>query len=131
MRKIIGILLIAMALLTLEVGSVSNFREASMEREVIVGYGDPFIDVSCETHVICCHQIGVITVKNNLDEPIEVYLLRKRCHCTQRTYIGTIEPGHSENIYVLPGNYTIQAEWNSGGAKINVTCPCIRREHHD
>ncbi|BAA29651.1 hypothetical protein [Pyrococcus horikoshii] len=121
-RKVIGILLISLALLMVKVGSSSTFRETSMERQIIVGYGDdPFIDVQCK-FIRCCPG-NVITIKNNLDYPIYATLVRRSfCGHTCEVNIGRIDPGYSKKIYVFPGNYTIKASWDGGGAKLNVKC---------
>ncbi|AEC52103.1 hypothetical protein PNA2_1188 [Pyrococcus sp. NA2] len=130
MKRLIGILLIALALVAMNIGSSSTFNRMEIERDVVVGYGDdPFIDVQCIT--TCC-LVPAISIENNLDYPIYVNLSWNICDHECWVDIGRIDPGHEKVIPIIPGrNYTVTATWDRGGANIRVNCPCHRRKKNE
>ncbi|MDK2869875.1 MAG: hypothetical protein PWP39_1110 [Pyrococcus sp.] len=127
MKRLVGILLIALAVVAMNIGSSSTFNKMEVERDVVVGYSDdPFIDVQCIT--TCC-LVPAISIKNNLDSPIYVKLGWNFCDHECEMKVGRIDPGYKKIVPIVPGvNYTIKATWDGGGAKIRVNCPCHRRK---
>ncbi|MFA4640715.1 hypothetical protein [Pyrococcus kukulkanii] len=115
-RKIFGILLIALAL-TIS-GSASTFRSYTAEREIIVKIGnDPLIDVECLKN-------GSVVITNNMNVPVDFRVFCFPCLIPREF---TLMPGDEKMIDICLF-YCIKAEWDGGGAKIKGCC--IPHCHH-
>ncbi|MFA4702143.1 hypothetical protein [Pyrococcus kukulkanii] len=118
-RKIFGILLIALAL-TIS-GSASTFRSYTAEREIIVKIGnDPLIDVECLKN-------GSVVITNNMNVPVDF-----RVFCIPGTLCTgeeefTLQPW-DEKVVDFCLVYCVEAKWDGGGAKFKGCC--IPHCHH-
>ncbi|AAL80451.1 hypothetical protein PFDSM3638_01590 [Pyrococcus furiosus DSM 3638] len=125
MKKFIGILLIALALV-LVISSSANFREYQATRQVRVSVGeDPYIDVSCKA--------PLLIVENNLDEIVYIKVVRDGCSFSCPRW-WKVYPGEIVPFFVFPGDYTVYATWDGGGARIHVKCKSrcwIGEEEHE